>query len=75
MSDSVDRFSVGRQSLPNCQRNATIVTSVSFKFSCIIAFWSESMAAAEARKAEGDSIHALLTPNVTIWTGRDACIH
>ena len=44
--------------------NATIVSSVSLKVSGRIAFWSESVAAAEARKAEGISMLALLTPNL-----------
>ena len=46
--------------------NATIVSSVSLKVSGRIAFWNESVAAAEARKAEGASMLALLTPNPPI---------
>ena len=52
--------------------NATIVSSVSLKVSGRIVFWNESVAAADARKAEGSSMLALLTPNRPIWTGRDA---
>ena len=55
--------------------NATIVSSVSLKVSGRIAFRSESVAAAEDRKAEGASMPALLTSNPPIWTGRDACVH
>ena len=46
--------------------NDTIVSSVSLKVSGRIAFWSESMAAADARKAEGASKHELLTTNLPI---------
>ena len=37
--------------------------------------WSGSMAAAKAKKADGASMHALLTPNPPMYTGNDACFH
>ena len=39
------------------------------------AFWRESVAAADARKADGASVRSLLTPTPPIWTGRDAYVH
>ena len=75
MSDSVDWFSVGLQSLPNSNVTDTIMFPVFFKVSGWIAFWSESVATAEAIKAERASMHVLLTPNPPIWTGRYACVH
>ena len=38
-------------------------------------FWSESVAASEAKKAEDASLHALLTPRPPICTGKLACNH
>ena len=57
--------------------NATIVSSVSLKFPAELCFGVRAGrgAAAEARKAEGTSMLALLTPNPPVWTGRDACVH
>ena len=40
-----------------------------------MAFWSGSVAAAEAKKAEDASMHALLTPRPPICTGKLACDH
>ena len=40
-----------------------------------MASWSGSVAVAEARKAEGAIMHALLTPRPPMWTGNDACFH
>ena len=40
-----------------------------------MAFWSGSVAAAEAKKAEDASMHALLTPRPPIRTGKLACDH
>ena len=40
-----------------------------------MASWSGNVAAAYSRKAEGASMHALLTSSPPIWTGSDACFH
>ena len=57
--------------------NANAGSSISRNSSGKIAFWREreSVAATGARKAEGASVHALLTPSPPIWTGRDVCVH
>ena len=53
--------------------------TVWFSVLCIdlarMAFWSGSVAAAEAKKTEGTSMHALLTPRLPMWTGRVAWLH
>ena len=40
-----------------------------------MAFWSGSVAAAEAKKADDATMHALLTPRPPICTGKLACDH
>ena len=40
-----------------------------------MAFWSGSVAAAEAKKVEDASMHVLLTPRPPICTGKLACDH
>ena len=75
VSDSVECFSVGRQSLPNCQRkwyHRVLCVSQGFRMNCVLE-WERGWV--EVRTAEGASMHALLTPNPPIWTGRDACVH
>ena len=39
----------------------------------MVASWSGSVAAAEAKKADGASMRALLTPSLPMCTGSDAC--
>ena len=54
--------------------NATTGSAVSRNLSGRMTIWSESMITAEVRKAEGVSMHALLTPSQPIKTSRGACV-
>ena len=53
----------------------TAVSSTSGGEADRMASWSGSLAAAEAKKAEGASMHMLLTPSPPVWTGSDAYFH
>ena len=50
----------------DARENDTIESSVSCNDSGRMAFWIYSLAAAEVRKAKGDSMHAFLTPSPPI---------
>ena len=58
---------------PTCLRDAYCLVSTPASDDDRVTSWSGSVAAAEARKAKGANMHALLTPRPPMWTGSDAC--
>ena len=73
MSRSFDWYCALGQRRPCCGRELTAGSSAALMGSERMAFWSGSVAAAEAKKAEDASMHALLTLRPPICTGKLAC--